>query len=200
MKQFICIFLLLIVISCGDDKKDSSKTKQVKSELSVVRKHLPIKPIKADFKKEVEDWQELLNLSEQIKKLEKISPNEALGSAFEINFMTASLKDNDKPEILDTPAFHSRLNVLYNETLRFKDITLIPAITAKEVNTQVAKVITAFSAVNSKINTVFSKKRFEDALDVKIDFIGIDSTKMDSVTLKTINIKKQEELLQNKKK
>ena len=70
----------------------------------------------------------------------------------------------------------------------------------EEVNYQVQKTIYAFSAVNSKINIVFEKKRFEDAIDINVDFIGIDSTKMDSITLKTINKKKKEaELIKNKK-
>lgn len=200
MKQIIFFILFSLFFSCGDDNKNSSNTIQVKPKLSLVKQHIPIEPVSVVYEKEVKDWQDLKTVTLFIKKFEKVSPNEALSNALELRDLIASLKDNQIPEILDTPAFHARLNVLYNEALRLADITLIPSITSEEVNYQVQKTIYAFSAVNSKINIVFEKKRFEDAIDIDVDFIGIDSTKMDSITLKTINKKKkEEELIKNKK-
>ena len=65
-------------------------------------------------------------------------------------------------------------------------MTTIPAIQASEVNLQTEKILESFSAVNAKINTILSKKRFEDEIDVDVKFIGLDSTKMDSVSRKSI--------------
>ena len=73
-------------------------------------------------------------------------------------------------------------------------MTFIPAINAAEVNLQTEKIISAFSGVNSKVNTILSKKRFEDAIDVDLNFIGLDSTKIDSISKKAINLKLKENL------
>ena len=77
-------------------------------------------------------------------------------------------------------------------------MTSIPAIKAEEVNVQTEKTIAAFSAVNAKINTILAKKRFEEAIDVDGIFVGLDSTKMDSVSRKSVNINLREQHEQNK--
>ena len=192
MKHIIYIFLVAILFSCGNKKKDNQTTFHPKPELSKAIEHTHLENVAAVNQKEIETWQDLKTATTFIKKFEKVSPNEAMSNALELRDLVASLKDNEIPEIFDTPSFHARVNVLYNETLRLADITLIPAITSKEVNDQINKTIAAFSSVNSKINIVLSKKRFEEALDVDIDFIGIDSTKMDSISIKTIKTKKTE--------
>ena len=194
MKQLIYILICVFLFSCGNDKKDADKSIQEKPTLSVVKQHVSFELVKPIFEKEIEGWQELKTVKSFIKKFEKVSPNEALSNALELRDLVISLKDSVKPKIFDIPSFNARVNVLHNETLRLADLTFIPAITSKEVNLQITKTIAAFSSVNSKINTILSKKRFEDEIDVKLDFIGIDSTKMDSVSKKTISLKKKEEL------
>ena len=74
----------------------------------------------------------------------------------------------------------------------------IPAITAKEVNTQVDKIINAFSAVNAKINTTLSKKKFEDEITIDPKWIGLDSTKIDTISRNSILKRNQEKMLIDK--
>ena len=50
----------------------------------------------------------------------------------------------------------------------------------------------AFSSINLKINTVLRKKQFEDAIDIDVSFIGLDTTKIDSVSKNAI-LEKQKE-------
>ena len=194
MKHILYLFLSLFLFSCGNNKKDALNTTQEIPKRSIAKQHIRLENISPDFKNKVENWGDLQTVTSFIKKFENVSPNEALSNALELRDLVASLKDNEIPEFCDIPSFHARINVLHNETLRLVDLTLIPAITSDEVNLQVDKTIVAFSAVNSKINTIYSKKRFEDAIDIKIDYIGIDSTMMDSVSKKSINLKKKEKL------
>ena len=56
----------------------------------------------------------------------------------------------------------------------------------------------AFSAVNSKVNSILLKKGFEDDIDLDIDYIGLDSTKIDSVSRKSINTKLEDNKIPNK--
>ena len=198
MKQLIYILICVFLFSCGNDKKDANKSIQEKPTLSVVKQHVSFELVKPIFEKEIEGWQELKTVKSFIKKFEKVSPNEALGNALELRDLVKNLKDSIKPRIFDIPSFNARVNIFHNETLRLADLTLIPAITSNDVNLQVDKTIAAFSSVNSKINTILSKKKFEDAIDVKLDFIGLDSTKMDSISIKTIDQKKKDDLLKKK--
>lgn len=194
MKQIIYLFLFVFLFSCGNNKETTDDNTQEKPKLSIVQQHSTLEKVAPEYEKEVENWQELKSVNSFIQKFEKVSPNEALTNALELRDLVLNLKDSLKPTLFQIPSFDARVNVLYNETLRLADITLIPAITAKEVNVQITKTIDACSSVNSKINIILSKKRFEDAIDVNFDFIGIDSTKMDSISKKSINKKKEEEL------
>ena len=198
MKNIFYILLSVLLFSCGTKKQEIQEIEQEKPLLSVVKKHTSPKSIKPLFLKEVENWQELNAVNTFLKKFEKVSPNEALSNALELRDLVKSLKDSVVPVIFDTSSFNARVNVFNNEALRLADLTFIPAIKIEEINLQVDKTIAAFSAVNSKINTILSKKRFEDAIDVKVDFIGIDSTKIDSVSKKSIDDIKKEKLLNKK--
>lgn len=202
----LCIFTLLILVvkniayilfcfiffSCGNKQQESTESTQTKPVLSVVKEHKSAESIQPDFLKNVENWQELKSLNSFLKKFKKASPNEVLSNALELRDLVRGLKDSVKPTVFEIPSFNARINILNNEVLRLADLTFIPAITTEEINDQVDKTIVAFSAVNVKINTILSKKRFEDAIDINLDFIGIDSTKMDSISKKTIHDRKKE--------
>ncbi|MCL7754564.1 hypothetical protein [Polaribacter sp. Z022] len=200
MKQLVYLFLVTVLFSCGNKNNDTQNKNQVIPKLSNAVEHTRLENVNHKFEKEIENWQDLKTATSFIKKFEKVSPNEAMSNALELRDLVASLKDNEIPNTFNIPSLHARINVLHNETLRLADLTLIPAITSEEVNAQINKTIAAFSSLNSKINTILSKKNFEDAIDVDINFVGIDSTKMDSVSIKTINSRKREELLNKNKK
>lgn len=191
MKQILFLLLSVILFSCGNNKKDFINTTQEKPALSIAKSHVAIENILPVFEKKVASWQELKRVHSFLKKFINVSPNEALSNALELRDLVVSLKDSSKAATFENPSFNARVNLLHTETLRLADLTLIPAITSEEVHLQIDKTIAAFSAVNSKINTLLSKKQFEDEIDVKIDFIGIDSSKMDFVSKESISPKKK---------
>ena len=198
VKQIIYLVVSFFLFSCGNKKTDTIKKTQGKSKLSIAKQHATYEKINPIFEKEVENWQELNTVHSFIQKFDKVSPNEALSNALELRDLVTILKDSVTPNIFDIPSFQARVNILHNETLRLADLTRIPAITFEDVNLQVNKTIVAFSSVNSKINTILSKKQFEDAVDIKIDYIGIDPTKMDSISKKSISFKRKDELVKKK--
>ena len=59
---------------------------------------------------------------------------------------------------------YARLHVLYSEVYRLKDMSEISSIKPGEVQLQTAKIIAVFNALNSKINSVYSRKIFDDDL------------------------------------
>jgi hypothetical protein len=84
---------------------------------------------------------------------------------------------------------------LYTEALRLADLTDIGAIKAAEINTQLDKTMTAFSNVTIKINTVLEKINFENEINIDVPFIGLDSSKIDTISKKSIDLKFKEELI-----
>lgn len=189
MKIIYSILSILILCSCNPKKQEDEKLPLKKAASSVVVKHtLPV-AINSVFTKNVDDWKEYKIVEEFTSKFYKTSPNEALSNALEMKNVITHLKDSIKPVIFNTPSFNARINVLYNEAERLADITFIPAIETSEINNQVEKILQAFSALNSKINTVLSQKKFEDEIGKSsIDFIGLDTSKIDSISKIAIDV------------
>ncbi|MFK8060692.1 MAG: hypothetical protein AB8B78_11445 [Polaribacter sp.] len=208
MKNSIYLIIVLTCLfSCKQEKQSNLANNPIeKPQLSIEQKHKKIVTVLPVFKKEVKDWEELKTVHSFLEKFETISSKEALVNALQLRDLTKSLKDSVKPKIFDMPSLNARINVFYNETLRLADLTFIPAATANDINLQIDKTLSTFSSINSKINTILSKKRFEDEVDVDFTFIGLDSTKIDTLTKTSINkikadkLKKQEQLKKLKSK
>jgi hypothetical protein len=187
LKYLFSFLTFVLLFSCDKKQENSSEIQDdAKPLLSVVKRHASIKKIDTAFNKQVIDWEELQTVDNFLARFKKVSPNEILSNALELNDLVKSLIDSVKPPSFNTDSFKARLNILHTETLRLADMNTIPAIKADEVNVQIEKIIDAFSSVNAKINSVLAKKRFEDAIEVDVQFIGLDSTKMDSISKKSM--------------
>ena len=147
--------------------------------MSIAEMHTATENVLTRHLKEVKDWNELKDIDSFFVKFRKITPNEALSNAIELKDLIKRLNDSVKPEKFKTPSLAARINILYNEALRLADLTRIGAIKAPEVNIQVDKTMAAFSSINTKINTILAKIRFENEIDINVAFIGLDTTKMD---------------------
>lgn len=191
MKYLFTFLIFVFIYSCDKKQENTNLEKDTKPLLSIVQEYSAAISVDVSFEKDIEDWKQLKTITVFLERFKKASPKEILSNALELQGLVKSLNDTVKPQLFDNPSFKSRVNIFYNETLRLSDMTTIPAIKAEEVNQQTEKVIAAFSAVNSKVNSILSKKRFEDAIEVDVKFIGLDSTKMDSISKKSI---KEDEL------
>ena len=188
MKYLFTFLTIVLLFSCDKKQANNSKQEQddVKPLLSVINEYSSIIKIDTAFSKNIEEWEELKTVGEFLSRFKKVSPNEILSNALELKELVKSLTDSTHPQLFNTGSFNARVNILYNESLRLADMTTMPSINAEEVNEQTEKIIGAFSAVNSKVNSILSKKRFEDAIEVDVKFIGLDSTKLDSVSKKSV--------------
>lgn len=197
--KYISFFLLSIfVISCANNQ-EKEKAKKPKPLMSLVQTHTEPENVKPIFLKEVEDWKELKAIDSFFVKFREITPNEALSNALELKDLSKYLKDSIKPKIFKLPSLNARINILYNEALRLADLTEIGAIKSIEVNTQVDKTMSAFSEINAKINTILAKISFENEIDIEVNFIGLDTTKLDAVSKKTMNNRFQKKLIKKPK-
>ena len=165
--------------------------------MSIEEMHTPTENVLPMHLKEVKDWNALQDIDSFFVKFRKITPNEALSNAIELKDLIKRLNDSIKPKKFQTPSLTARINVLYNEALRLADLTRIGAIKAQEVNTQVDKTMAAFSNINTKINSILAKIRFENEIDIDVTFIGLDTTRMDAFFKKPIKQIKEVNLLKS---
>lgn len=184
--RFYILFLLLI-ISCKKDIQQKAQVNKNKPLLSVVKTHESFQKVLPAFGKETEKWTALKNTELFLNRFKKASANEVLSNALELKPLVNTLKSSIKPTLFEKPSLNARINILYNECLRLADMTKIPAISSEEVHEQVDKIMVAFSSINSKINTILRKKEFVEAVDVDVSYIGLDTTKIDKVSKKSIN-------------
>ncbi|MFY7670366.1 hypothetical protein ACOSP6_04705 [Tenacibaculum sp. MEBiC06402] len=133
-------------------------------------KHVGIDSLSSLSKSKIKDWKEYDNLNNYLKQFNNTSPNEALNMAVELNEYITVLRDSLKNEDLKINSLKARYNVLRNEALRLKDMTLIPAIQPNQVNEQVDKILLVFNSYTQKVNTIYSKKKFDEEIDLDAIF------------------------------
>jgi hypothetical protein len=188
MKNYLYFLIFTILFSCSktQKKKEGLLTEELKPSASIIRNHEQYKNVKEAISVKLDNWKQYRNLSDFIKKFNRISANEALNNGLELKDLVESLRDSLKPTTLEVPSFNARVNILHNEALRLSDMTFISAITPKEVHAQVNNILYAFSCVNAKINTIYLQKTFEDTMDIDDFYIGLDSTKLDTASMRKI--------------
>lgn len=189
MKNSIFILIFIAFFSC-DKKENNVVVKQdKKSLLSVSNTYKIVEKINPNFSAEISSWQELKAVDGFLLRFKKATSNEVLSNALELKALVQALKDNQKPALFNNDSFNTRVNILYNETLRLSDMTFIPAIKAEEVNEQTQKIMSAFSAINSKVNSILLKNKFEDEIEIDVRFIGLDTTKIHNASKNAQNLK-----------
>jgi hypothetical protein len=196
VKYLYLLVLFVFTFSCQNNEEKNAE-KKPKALMSIAKMHTATENVLSSYLKEVKDWNELQDIDSFFVKFRKITPNEALSNAIELKDLIKRLKDSVKPEKFKIPSLTARINILYNEALRLADLTRIGAIKAPEVNTQLDKTMEAFSNINTKINSILAKIRFENEIDIDVTFIGLDTTKMDTFFNKPINQIKEVNLLKS---
>lgn len=193
LKNFVYILVLSVLFSCTKTQEETPSVQKEKPLMSVPKKYPSPKEIRPIYKKDIENWSQLNALNDFLKRFKNVSTKEALSNAEELEGLVATLKKEEKPVLFTIAPFQARLNILHNEALRLSDMRNIPSITVDEVAEQIKKIIQSFSAVHSKINTILSKKRFEEAIEVNEAAIGLDTNKVNFVSnySKTNNLQRK---------
>ncbi|WP_456423751.1 hypothetical protein [Lutibacter sp.] len=117
-------------------------------------------------KKAISDWKEYRNVDKFILRYYNISTMEALQNARELSELVKQMKDSIRVKKLKQPSVIARLNVLENEALRLADMATIHSISNEEVKNEVKKIVEIYSAVNSKINTIYKVAAIQKSLEI----------------------------------
>ncbi|MAD97480.1 MAG: hypothetical protein CMB99_09170 [Flavobacteriaceae bacterium] len=188
MRYLSVVFLLVICLACGNSGETDTAVQEKPTEFKTKVQFDPVVSINNEVRKDFESWEDYRNLETFMKRFTNASPEEILSNALELRNLVKATKFSDKiPELYNIPPIKARFNILYNQTLRLSDMTFIPAIKAEEVIEENKKILLTYSSINSRFISIVSKKRFEDEIDIDIQYIGLDSTKIDSISRKTIN-------------
>jgi len=198
LKNSLFLLVFIISFSCVKKKEKALQKQEIKPLLSVVKNYNVVEKVNPLFLQDIESWQELKAVDNFLLRFKNVSPNEILSNALELKGLVQALKEDIKPPLFENASFNTRINILQNETLRLADMTFIPAIKAVEVTAQANKIMNAYSAINSKVNSILLKERFVDEIDIDIAYIGLDSTKIDSVSRKSMKKELKERKSANK--
>jgi hypothetical protein len=164
----LLIIILLVSFSCNKTKTtqevaEISDTLNLNSDRIVNTISETLIP---KAKKAVSEWKEYQHVDEILLKYYNVSNFEALDYAEELSGLVQAMKDTIRVENLKEPSIKARFNVLYSETLRLTDMATIPSISSEEVEEEVSRIIEVYSAINSKINTIYKVEEFQKSLEV----------------------------------
>lgn len=207
MRHFFLLLTFFLFLSCGNSKKETAEIQEKPTEFKTKVKFTSFVQITDEVRKEVEPWDAYLTLDRFMHRFTNVSPEEILSNALELRDLVKAAKfSKNIPELFNIPPIQARFNILYNQTLRLADMTFIPAITAKAVIEENEKILLSYSSINSRLISLMTKKKFEEEIEIDVKFIGLDSTKIDSISKNTISksledkkIEKELELKQKKK-
>ncbi|MDX1829486.1 MAG: hypothetical protein R3342_08070 [Lutibacter sp.] len=170
MKYLFFLFVIILVgtVSCT---KNKSKTQVISKQdsLKIVNNRIEVplgEVLIPSAKKAVNNWREYKDVDDFITQFYNISTSEALSNARELSELVVLMKDSIRVDDLKTPSVIARINVLENETLRLADMATIPSIKTSEVKDEVTSILTVYSDLNSKINTLYNASAIQKALEV----------------------------------
>ncbi len=161
MRFIILLLIGFFLFSCSQENKypDSKQSgNMIAKEISYQLNE----KVQSKFYSKVSEWNEL-NAFEGFltTNFTKTNVNQALENSVALTDLSKSLRDSILPKELNNLSLNARLNLLYTECLRLKDISTISSIEDKEVDKQINKVFDAFSSVNAKINAMLEQKELE---------------------------------------
>ena len=117
-------------------------------------------------KKAVSEWKEYIDVDDFMLKYYSISTTEAIDYAEELSGLLQLMKDSVRVEKLKGLNVTARFNVLHNEALRLSDMATISSISNEEIKEEVFKIVEIYSALNSKINTIYKAEELQNALEI----------------------------------
>jgi hypothetical protein len=197
--KYLYSFLLVILfftISCNRNKNieevievvDTLKVDEDRIVNSIGETLIP------NAKRNLKYWKEYNNVDEFMLKYYNVSKLEALNNSKELSDLVKFMIDTIRVDKLDKINVIARFNVLHNETLRLADMANIHSITKEEVKEEVKKILDLYSAVNSKINTIYKADELQNSLDVDTE-IPVEIKELNERT----NRMKREGIISNKK-
>ena len=181
-KIVIGFFLILaLLLSCKNkNDQDTQEYSEQLESVSTIKSEHRIVPLNPKSEELVKDWPEYQNFSDLVGQYQEITLTDALLNSKELSEMARQLRDSVRIERLDIPSIKMRLNVLHSESMRLADMATIPTITELSILRENNNVIQAFSALNLKINNMYSMEELNDEISA---FVNDVMAEQDSIPI-----------------
>ncbi len=181
-KILIGFFLIIaLLLSCKNKNEQGTQEyfEQLETESTMKSEHriIPLNPKSEEL---VQDWPEYEKFSDLVGQYQEITLTDALLDSKELSEMAKQLRDSIRIERLNIPSIKMRLNVLHSETMRLADMATIPTITEMSILKENNNVIQAFSALNLKINNMYSMEELNDEISA---FVNEVMAEQDSIPI-----------------
>lgn len=169
--KYIIPFLLIILLtgfSCNKNK-EVQDVSEIADSLKLDANHIENRigeTLIPEANEALKNWKEYQHVDELLLKYYSITTLQALADAKELSELVRQMKDSISIEKLQKPNIIARINVLHNETLRLADMATIPSISKEEVKEEVGNIVEIYSAMNSKINTIYKSESIQNMLEV----------------------------------
>ena len=139
------------MVSCKPNKTDvplETTSSEIIQEVNISSIGVVLSP---EARKLTEDWLKYQDVKSKIENYSKVTRSEALQNAKELSDLVIDVSDTIDLKMLDRPDMKIRFNVLNNHVLRLDYMSTIPTITDEEVESEVSKLLSAFSSINEKL-------------------------------------------------
>lgn len=156
MERYIKYFTIgiIVLVSCKPNKTDLVQeviASEISQEVKISSIGIVLSP---EAKKLTDNWLKYQNVKSTIENYSKVTKSEALQNAKQLSELVIDVSDTIDVKVLNRSDMKIRFNVLNNHLLRLHDMSTIPTITDQEVESEVSKVLSSFSSINEKINTL----------------------------------------------
>lgn len=173
--------IIALLLSCKNKNEQTTEeySEQLKTVTTIKSAHR-IVPLNEKSEELLKDWPEYEKFSELVGQYQEITLTDALLNSKELSEVAKQLRDSIRIERLDIPSIKMRLNVLHSETMRLADMSTIPTITETSILKENNNVIQAFSALNLKINNMYSMEKLNDEISA---FVNEVMAEQDSIPI-----------------
>lgn len=166
----------LLVVSCQPQKQTP---KQIKEKELADSKYINPKDIEliydsislgsVKYKDSIKDWKNYYKVQDVLTSIAKTSPNNVLSASDDLVEKIIAMQKKIPVVALRSKGIKARLNALYNQSLRLKEMSTIPAITVDEISQQTAGLFVIFRTIEKKIDAIYEQVNFEQEL-IKEEF------------------------------
>lgn len=130
------------------------------------------------FLDSIASWQGYFRVKNSLKLIKNNTPNEVLSISDELVEHVSNMRDSVTVAAMDEKGMRSRMNALYNQSLRLQEMKTIPSITIPEIKKQTQGLFVIFRMIDRKINAIYRKQEFEqELLEDNFTFSRLDSIK-----------------------
>lgn len=147
------------------------------------------------------DWKQYKRLADFVEtNYLNTSANQSFEMSKELVDNIQVAKDSLRIKELRKLGVFARLNTLYSEAVRLKDMSTISSIKANEVEVQTQKIVSIFSSINAKINAVYEQQNFDESIEFDEEIFNFREEPELKLPKSQKRIKKRNAVLANQKK